>query len=65
MRRALDAMVIEGIKTTIPLHLKIMDDPDFQAGNISTRFMEEFLARNGVKEKPAGTAAAALTGGSA
>jgi acetyl-CoA carboxylase biotin carboxylase subunit len=65
MRRALDAMVIEGIKTTIPLHLKIMDDPDFQAGNISTRFMEEFLARNGIKEKPAGTAAAALTGGSA
>jgi acetyl-CoA carboxylase biotin carboxylase subunit len=65
MRRALDAMVIEGIKTTIPLHLKIMDDPDFQAGNISTRFMEEFLARNGVKEKPTTTAAAALTGGSA
>lgn len=64
MRRALDAMVIEGIKTTIPLHLKIMDDPDFQAGNISTRFMEDFLARNGVKEKPT-TAAAALTGGSA
>ena len=33
MRRALEAMVIEGIKTTIPLHLKIMNDPDFQAGN--------------------------------
>ncbi|HMG76035.1 MAG TPA: acetyl-CoA carboxylase biotin carboxylase subunit [Pyrinomonadaceae bacterium] len=65
MRRALDAMVIEGIKTTIPLHLKIMDDPDFQAGNISTRFMEDFLARNGFKEKPVSTAAAALTGGSA
>jgi acetyl-CoA carboxylase biotin carboxylase subunit len=65
MRRALDAMVIEGIKTTIPLHLKIMDDPDFQAGNISTRFMEDFLARNGFKEKPTTTAAAALTGGSA
>jgi len=65
MRRALDAMVIEGIKTTIPLHLKIMDDPDFQAGNISTRFMEDFLARNGVKDRPVETAAAALTGGSA
>jgi acetyl-CoA carboxylase, biotin carboxylase subunit len=47
MRRALDAMVVEGIQTTIPLHLKIMDDPDFQAGNISTRFMEEFLSKNG------------------
>ena len=64
MRRALDAMVIEGIKTTIPLHLKIMDDPDFQAGNISTRFMEDFLARNGIKERSMGTASAALTGAS-
>jgi acetyl-CoA carboxylase, biotin carboxylase subunit len=64
MRRALDAMVIEGIKTTIPLHLKIMDDPDFQAGNISTRFMEDFLARNGFREKSVGTASAALTGAS-
>ena len=64
MRRALDAMVIEGIKTTIPLHLKIMDDPDFQAGNISTRFMEDFLARNGVRERSVGAASAALTGAS-
>jgi acetyl-CoA carboxylase, biotin carboxylase subunit len=47
MKRALEAMVIEGIKTTIPLHLKIMDDPRFRAGDISTDFMEYFLARNG------------------
>jgi acetyl-CoA carboxylase biotin carboxylase subunit len=53
MRRALDAMVVEGIKTTIPLHLKIMDNPDFQAGNFSTRFMEEFLAKNKVRERAA------------
>src|SRR5258705_12927924 len=46
MKRALEAMVIEGIKTTIPLHLKIMDDPRFRAGDISTSFMEYFLARN-------------------
>src|SRR3989475_4473134 len=65
MRRALGTMVAEGIKTTIPLHLRRMDGPDFQAGNISTQFMEDFLARNGFKEKPVGTAAAALTGGSA
>jgi acetyl-CoA carboxylase biotin carboxylase subunit len=38
--------VIEGIKTTIPLHLKILGDPDFIAGNLSTSFMERFLARN-------------------
>ena len=49
MKRALEAMVIEGIKTTIPLHLKIMDDPKFQAGEISTSFMEYFLS-----EKEAG-----------
>jgi acetyl-CoA carboxylase biotin carboxylase subunit len=53
MRRALDAMVVEGIQTTIPLHLKIMDSPDFQAGNFSTRFMEEFLAKNKVRERAA------------
>ena len=47
MKRALEVMVIEGIKTTIPLHLRIMDDPRFRAGDISTNFMEYFLARNG------------------
>jgi acetyl-CoA carboxylase biotin carboxylase subunit len=56
MKRALEAMVIEGIKTTIPLHLKIMDDPRFRAGDISTSFMEYFLARN--DRKNGGEAAA-------
>ncbi len=42
MRRALEAMVVEGIKTTIPLHLKIMADERFQKGEFSTKFMEEF-----------------------
>ncbi|HYG09336.1 MAG TPA: carbamoyl phosphate synthase, partial [Pyrinomonadaceae bacterium] len=46
MRRALESMVIEGIKTTIPLHLKIMDDPQFQSGDFSTKFLEEFFERN-------------------
>jgi acetyl-CoA carboxylase, biotin carboxylase subunit len=50
MKRALEAMVVEGIKTTIPLHLKIMDDPSFQAGEFSTKFMEEFLKKNGAKK---------------
>src|SRR6266487_2893895 len=62
MRRALEAMVVEGIQTTIPLHLKIMDDPDFQAGNISTRFLEGFLSSNGVRGRTGVTASAALTG---
>jgi acetyl-CoA carboxylase biotin carboxylase subunit len=42
MRRCLDLMVVEGIKTTIPLHRRILEDPDFQAGRIDTRFMERF-----------------------
>lgn len=42
MQRALDMMVIEGIKTTIPLHKAIMADQNFQKGNFSTKFMEEF-----------------------
>ena len=45
MRRALGEFVIEGIKTTIPLHRRILDDPDFQKGHVSTTFLEHFLAR--------------------
>jgi acetyl-CoA carboxylase biotin carboxylase subunit len=41
-RRALDLFVIEGIKTTIPMHRKILDDPDFVEGRLSTRFMERY-----------------------
>ena len=43
MRRCLHLTVIEGVKTTIPLHLRILDDPDFRAGNYSTRFLERFV----------------------
>jgi len=43
-RRALDFFVIEGIKTTIPLHRRILDDPDFIDGKLSTHFMERFAA---------------------
>jgi acetyl-CoA carboxylase biotin carboxylase subunit len=45
MRRALDEFVIEGIKTTIPLHRRIFNDPEFQKGHISTAFLEQLLAR--------------------
>ena len=44
MKRALGEFVIEGIKTTIPLHRRILDDPDFQKGHVSTTFLERFLA---------------------
>jgi acetyl-CoA carboxylase biotin carboxylase subunit len=45
MKRTLEMTVIEGIRTSIPLHLRILSDPDFVAGRISTSFMERFLAR--------------------
>ncbi len=45
MSRALDFFVVEGIQTSIPLHRRILRDPEFQAGRFSTRFMERFLAR--------------------
>jgi acetyl-CoA carboxylase biotin carboxylase subunit len=41
-RRALDLFVIEGVKTTIPMHRRILDDPDFVEGRLSTRFMERY-----------------------
>jgi acetyl-CoA carboxylase biotin carboxylase subunit len=40
MRRALNEYVIEGIKTTIPFHIKLMNNEDFIAGNYTTKFME-------------------------
>jgi acetyl-CoA carboxylase biotin carboxylase subunit len=43
MRRTLEMTVVEGIKTSIPLHLKILNDPDFQAARINTAYMERFM----------------------
>ena len=40
MQLALEEFVIEGIKTTIPFHLKMMQNPDFIAGNIDTKYLE-------------------------
>lgn len=42
MKRALSEFVIEGIKTTIPFHLKLMDDEKFKSGRFTTAFMESF-----------------------
>jgi len=46
MSRALDMFVVEGIYTSIPLHRRIMADPDFRAGNFDTSFMERLLGQN-------------------
>jgi acetyl-CoA carboxylase biotin carboxylase subunit len=45
MLRALDFFVIEGIRTSIPLHRQILQDPEFKAGRLSTRFLPQFLER--------------------
>lgn len=42
MSRALDEFVVEGVKTTIPFHRQLMQDPDYLAGNYTTKFMEDF-----------------------
>ncbi len=42
MQRALDEYIIEGIKTTIPFHQKLMKDEKFRAGDFTTKFMETF-----------------------
>ena len=45
MKRTLEMSVVEGIRTTIPLHLKILNEPDFVAGRLSTHFMERFATK--------------------
>jgi acetyl-CoA carboxylase biotin carboxylase subunit len=42
MKRTLEMTVVEGIQTTIPLHLRILNDPDFIAGRLDTHFMERY-----------------------
>src|SRR5438552_5935704 len=51
MSRALEMFIVEGIYTTIPLHRRILADPDFRAGKFDTGFIERFLAAG--KEKSA------------
>ena len=45
MTRALNMFVVEGIYTSIPLHKRILADPDFRAGRLDTKFMERLLER--------------------
>jgi acetyl-CoA carboxylase biotin carboxylase subunit len=50
LRRALEEFAIEGVKTTIPLHQALLDDPEFQAGDYSIKWLEEWLARQEAAE---------------
>ena len=44
LRRALEEFVIEGVTTTIPLHQALLDVPDFQKGDYTIKWLEEWLA---------------------
>jgi acetyl-CoA carboxylase, biotin carboxylase subunit len=46
LRRALGEFVIEGMKTTIPLHQRLLEEPDFQNGNYTIKWLEEWLAKD-------------------
>jgi acetyl-CoA carboxylase biotin carboxylase subunit len=46
MSRALEMFIVEGVFTTIPLHRRILADPDFRAGKFDTGFIERFLAKS-------------------
>ncbi|MFC0687634.1 acetyl-CoA carboxylase biotin carboxylase subunit [Novosphingobium clariflavum] len=45
LKRALDEMVIDGVKTSIPLHQALLDDPEFQSGDYTIKWLEEWLAK--------------------
>ena len=45
MKRALREFTIEGVKTTIPFHLQLMDNDDYRSGNYTTKFMDDFVLK--------------------
>ena len=45
LKRALEEMVIGGVKTSIPLHQALMKDPDFINGDYTIKWLEEWLAK--------------------
>lgn len=51
MRRALEEFVIEGVKTTIPFHRQLMDDPNYISGNYTTAFMDTFKMKEEIDEE--------------
>ena len=53
LRRALEEMVIDGIKSTIPLHQALVNEPDFLDGNYTIKWLEEWLAENPIEDEAA------------
>ncbi|MCJ2179005.1 acetyl-CoA carboxylase biotin carboxylase subunit [Novosphingobium album (ex Hu et al. 2023)] len=48
LKRALEEMVIEGVKTSIPLHQALLEDPEFNSGDYTIKWLEEWLAKRSV-----------------
>ena len=46
LRRALEEMVVEGVKTTIPLHQRLLSEPDILNGDYSIKWLEDWLAED-------------------
>ena len=42
MKRALDEFIIEGVETTVPFHLNLMDNEVFKSGDFDTKFLERY-----------------------
>ena len=47
LKRALDEMVVEGVKTSIPLHCALLEEPDILNGDYSIKWLEEWLEKRG------------------
>lgn len=52
MKRALDEFILEGIRTNIPLHRRIMDHPRYQRGDVSTKFIESLIETRPALPRP-------------
>ena len=52
LKRALEEFVVEGMKTTIPLHQKLVRDPEFLAGDYTIKWLEEWLGRSSIAAEP-------------
>jgi acetyl-CoA carboxylase biotin carboxylase subunit len=53
LKRALEEFVIQGVTTTIPLHQKLIEDPEFQSGDYTIKWLEEWLAKDNAKDNEA------------
>jgi acetyl-CoA carboxylase biotin carboxylase subunit len=62
MRRALEAMIIEGIETTVSVHQQIVAEPDFIAGNLSTKFMDRYAAAKPTRQRSPQSEAESVSG---